>query len=306
MKFDHYSFFMIVLLITNTSPKEYHLITSNGHPSQDPYLTFSSKFKEQCISICGTTRKCHSYTIKQTSSNQFECQFYDRATMREDLVRVSHQIRYYINARDCDDWYNIGARASGVYKVNWMGRVSKNIRCNMEIEGGGWIVFHRRYQPITLDFQRPWNDYKSGFGDPHREFWLGNDFIHEMTASGKHDFLAYAKNYTGETEISRYGDFYIENEIGNYTIHFNETLLAGMASLTGERNLNGKKFHTYDRDHGSICISTYLHGPFWFKDCTWLDPNRPDYLRWNHYTGNNDLIQEIQLMFKATGGPLLP
>ena len=152
---------VLILLATDSSQNKYHLITSNGRPSQDPYFTFSSKFKEQCISVCGTTRKCHSYTIKQTSTNQFECQFYDSATEKKDLI-VSTGVNYYINARDCKDWYTLGVRTSGVYTVNWMGRELKEVRCNMEIDGGGWIVFQRRYSPLALDFQLPWNDYKTG------------------------------------------------------------------------------------------------------------------------------------------------
>ena len=193
--------FIIILLLNNSAQKEYYLVSSNGHPSEKPYFTFSSKFKEQCISICGTTRKCYSYTIKRiTDTNIYECQFYDIQTWQS--LDASNGVHYYfINARDCKDWYTLGARTSGVYKVNWMGRFMKDIRCNMEIEGGGWIVFQRRFKPLALDFQRNWESYKSGFGDPDQEFWLGNEFVHEMTSSGNNDILVYGKKDNGQTDF---------------------------------------------------------------------------------------------------------
>ena len=139
-----------------------------------------------------------------------------------------------------------------------------------------------------------------GFGDPRKEFWLGNDFIHEMTSriGVKHNLLVYAKQYTGETEISKYGSFYIENESQDYTIHFNDTLLAGVQTFSGEKNLNGMKFHTSDRMHGSFCNG--LNGPFWLASCSFLDPHRPTHIRWRQWVGEDDKIQEIQLMFKVT------
>ena len=287
--------FIILLLLNNSAQKEYHLVTSNGHPSETPYFTFSSKFKEQCISICGTTRKCYSYTIKEiTDTDQYECQFYDIQTWQS--LDASTGVKYYfINAKDCKDWYTLGARGSGVYKINWRGYF-KDVRCNMEIEGGGWIVFQRRFKPLALNFQRNWESYKSGFGDLHQEFWLGNEFVHEMTSSGNHYILVYGKKDNGETEISKYGSFYIENESGNYAIHFNTNLLAGVHSFytsTGYANTVGQPFLTMES--GSVCVND--HGPSWFKACAFICPNKSQWIRWSQFS--NAGLQEIQMMFKA-------
>lgn len=44
-------------------------------------------------------------------------------------------------------------------------------------------VIHRRddYGVPAENFNRDWNDYKNGFGDPSKEFWLGNENIYMLT-----------------------------------------------------------------------------------------------------------------------------
>ena len=51
--------------------------------------------------------------------------------------------------------------------------------CDLQTEGGGWMVFQVRDDVDPKEnFMRNWEDYKVGFGDFDREFWLGNSFSH--------------------------------------------------------------------------------------------------------------------------------
>ncbi len=69
-----------------------------------------------------------------------------------------------------------GASRSGVYLIHPpnLAQGPWRVYCDLEAEGGGWMVFQMRddVQPRE-NFMRGWEDYKVGFGDFDREFWLG-------------------------------------------------------------------------------------------------------------------------------------
>ena len=75
-----------------------------------------------------------------------------------------------------------GARKSGVYLIHPpnLAQGPWRVYCDLESEGGGWIVFQVRDDVEPKEnFMRGWEDYKVGFGDFDREFWLGETQGHE-------------------------------------------------------------------------------------------------------------------------------
>ena len=172
----------------------------------------------------------------------------------------------------------------------------------MEIDGGGWTVFQRRFKPHTQNFDLNWDSYKHGFGDVYKEFWLGNDLIHEITSSKPHYILVFGRKADGETAVSKYGSFYIENDSESFKIHFNDTVLTNAESLTmsdyNKGDLDGMKFSTKERDNDlkiDDCAATL--GAFWHNECSDINPNKNEGIIW--YTFNKmDGLEEIEIMFK--------
>ena len=58
-----------------------------------------------------------------------------------------------------------------------------------------------------MNFSRTWNDYKDGFGDLDKEFWLGNDNIYELTRSGDMKLRVKLEAHNGTTAWAEYDTF---------------------------------------------------------------------------------------------------
>ncbi|KAK9410171.1 ryncolin-3-like [Crotalus adamanteus] len=87
-------------------------------------------------------------------------------------------------ARNCKDLLERGETLTGWYRIYPTKGNPMLVFCDMETDGGGWLLFQRR-QDGSVNFYRDWKSYKKGFGRQGSEFWLGNDKIHLLTSSGK-------------------------------------------------------------------------------------------------------------------------
>ena len=168
-------------------------------------------------------------------------------------------------ARDCAELFSAGFKESGVYTVNPTKRSSFDVYCDMKTDGGGWTVFHKRFNGF-VGFYRGWDEYKNGFGDLKGEFWLGNEKIHQLTEIPSQ--LRVEINTTSNGyRYAKYSNFTVTNEASNYT------LFIGFYSGTATDQLtyhNEMAFTTKDRDNDKQksynCAVTYRAG-WWFKSC---------------------------------------
>nr|XP_053650555.1 ficolin-1-like [Cherax quadricarinatus] len=83
-----------------------------------------------------------------------------------------------------------------------------------------WTVFlARQRQTPQENFNRPWQDYKTGFGDPSGEYWLGNDNLHALTSGGRRYRLkVIATNLQGEQHSAEWETFKVANEANKYKL----------------------------------------------------------------------------------------
>ncbi|KPL98102.1 fibroleukin-like protein [Sarcoptes scabiei] len=164
--------------------------------------------------------------------------------------------------RSCDEIRKNGGNCNGVYVILTKVVSLKHVYCHMEQHNDvGWIILLRRgrfatksFSPSTqqssynhyyrhqnnnnnnspnsnnmvrmrhsLDFNQNYDHYRSGFGDMHTgEFWIGLDFIHQITYNEPHllqiDLLDYQDQFISMVydgfRIGGYKDgfrFYINN-----------------------------------------------------------------------------------------------
>ncbi|KAG9468215.1 hypothetical protein GDO78_023242 [Eleutherodactylus coqui] len=168
--------------------------------------------------------------------------------------------------RNCKELRDQGTILTGWYKIYPDGKIPLTVLCDMDTDGGGWIVFQRRYDG-SVNFFREWNDYKRGFGSQLSEFWLGNDNIHRLTSSGTHKLRFDLTDFEDKHTFAAYASFSLSGEADKYKLHLGK-FLGGSAgdSLTYHNNC---PFTTKDSDndaHSKNCATLYK-GAWWYAGC---------------------------------------
>ncbi|XP_069503192.1 ficolin-1-like [Ambystoma mexicanum] len=169
-------------------------------------------------------------------------------------------------AKDCKELFRKGVLLSGWYTIYPSGCQAMSVLCDMDTDGGGWIVFQRRVDG-SVDFFRDWISYKKGFGNQLSEFWLGNDNIHSLTSGGKFELRIDLMDFEKEHYFAKYTSFKILSEKDNYKLILGE-FVGGNAGDSLTRHNEGL-FSTKDRDNdrlGWSCAETFK-GAWWYTDC---------------------------------------
>ncbi|XP_073500743.1 ficolin-1-like [Phyllobates terribilis] len=183
-------------------------------------------------------------------------------------------------SRNCKELRQQGNFLSGWYKIYPDGENPLTVLCDMDTDGGGWIVFQRRYDG-SVNFFREWKDYKQGFGSQLSEFWLGNENIHRLTSSGTHEFRVDLTDFENNISFAAYASFAVSGEGDNYKLHIG-AFTGGNAgdSLTYH---NDRPFSTKDRDNDDFpenCAGRFK-GAWWYGGCHNSNLNA-QYLRGKH------------------------
>uniref|UniRef100_A0A182F3K2 Fibrinogen C-terminal domain-containing protein n=1 Tax=Anopheles albimanus TaxID=7167 RepID=A0A182F3K2_ANOAL len=129
---------------------------------------------------------------------------------------------------------------------------------------GGWIVIQHRFDG-SVDFYQSWDQYRDGFGEPGKEYWLGLENIHQLTSARKHELIIEMKDFEGNYAYARYNAFQVGSEGEDYKLK-----ALGSYSGTAEDGLTlnkGAKFSTNDRDNdgnSAYHFAVYCEGGWWY------------------------------------------
>jgi len=242
----------------------------------DEIVDISQRNDAKCFSICSSRKQCRSFLVEDNYP-VFKCRFYNVTIHLLTLVpgdsgMTFHSVHYPI-FRDCVDWYNAGARETGVYQITLPGG-PKQVRCNMDVDGGGWLVFQHRFNG-SVDFDKEWQHYKIGIGSVDGEFWLGNDLLHYLTTVHESEIYIHAGRFNGETRFSKYSSFRVDSEENKYRLYL-ATVFDGINSLS-QNNLMNFTTVLSDNDNNNryncAKIGGFARGGFWYKHCTEFFPN---------------------------------
>uniref|UniRef100_A0A336M4T3 CSON012158 protein n=1 Tax=Culicoides sonorensis TaxID=179676 RepID=A0A336M4T3_CULSO len=179
-----------------------------------------------------------------------------------------------IKGYSCVDLLNAGMRQSGVYYLQIRGTTYWFLKvfCEQEIADGGWTVIQRRddFGEPRENFNRDWADYKNGFGDPAKEFWLGNENIYMLTNNEDYSLRLELEDFEGNKRYAQYAHFKIHSEADYYKLEID-----GYEGNAGDSlndpwyGSNNSPFSTYNRDNdrSSLNCASMLKGGWWWKSC---------------------------------------
>ncbi|XP_034963183.2 tenascin-X isoform X7 [Zootoca vivipara] len=174
--------------------------------------------------------------------------------------------------RDCAEESQNGPGTSRVRTIYLGGNQDRPLQvyCDMETDGGGWIVFQRRMNGET-NFWRNWQEYATGFGNLTREFWLGNDALHQLTTSGDYE-LRVDLRAGNDSVYATYQNFRVDPPADHYRLH-----LGSYSGTAGDAFTyhSGSVFSTKDRDPNRVIIpcAVSYRGAWWYRNCHYANLN---------------------------------
>jgi len=204
-----------------------------------------------------------------------------------------------------------GGTGSGVYWVKPLdGQAGFFIWCDMDTDGGGWNVLQKRFDG-SVDFYRPWVDYKKGFGSVKGEYWLGLDRIHRMSKTMPHMLRITMESFDGLRKYGTWRTFMVDDEAHKYTLTARGFRDYGIGNSL--RYHSGRPFSTYDRDNDAWAnnCSSYFHGAWWYGACHNSNMNGRYYrypgkhprnyadgADWLTFKGHFESVKRVIMMFK--------
>ncbi|KAH3791950.1 hypothetical protein DPMN_145440 [Dreissena polymorpha] len=229
------------------------------------------------------------------------------STSNEILKNVSDDIirrqSKYISS--CD-----GVAVSGEYVINHTSyQYGMKVYCDVDSKNKGWLVIQRRMNG-SEDFNRSWADYKAGFGNVKGDFWLGNEFIYQLTKEKPRELRIDIEAFDGLKRYALYSAFSILSESRKYNLY-----VAGYNGDAGDslerdhNNHNNQPFSTFDVDNdrsSTTCCACKYEGGWWYRSCLNVNLNGKYFkesetvpykqgIHWYTFTGSTTSLKYVQM-----------
>ena len=161
-------------------------------------------------------------------------------------------------------------------------------RCDMDTDGGGWMVIQRRLPGGNVNFTRNWADYENGFGNLSGEFWYGLKNIHHLTTRDHVELrIDMVRESDGGTFSWTYQTFRVAGATDKYRLTIGEGQSQGQGPGAGNNAMayhNDQQFTTYDNDNDKYSRNCgYNKGGWWYNACYNANlngPHSPPGVRW--------------------------
>ncbi|KAK3100676.1 hypothetical protein FSP39_023646 [Pinctada imbricata] len=147
------------------------------------------------------------------------------------------------------------------------GKDPLNVYCDMDTDGGGWLVIQRR-RDGKENFYRSYHDYEVGFGNVTDELYIGNKNIHDITSRCTYKLKVILTDFQNNTKTVDYKSFSVGDSQSKYTLH-----VSGYSGDAGDSlafDHDGHAFSAPDADNDgakSVNCAQKHHGGYWYSNC---------------------------------------
>ena len=103
---------------------------------------------------------------------------------------------------------------------------TKQFYCEFRSNGvTAWTVIQRRGPYGSTQrylFNQDYQHYRGGFGNPAEEYWIGLNFIHQVTTSQKINLMVTMEKFNEETAFVIIRGFRLNDESNNYSFDYDD------------------------------------------------------------------------------------
>uniref|UniRef100_A0A8C7YKH1 Tenascin N n=1 Tax=Oryzias sinensis TaxID=183150 RepID=A0A8C7YKH1_9TELE len=209
---------------------------------------------------------------------------------------------------DCVQTMKNGNKRSGIYNIYINNDRDKPIEvyCDMDTDGGGWLVIQRRNSG-RLDFMKRWKQYIAGFGNMTDEFWLGNEKIYELTNTPTQYELRFDLGLGSERAYAVYDSFKIGTVKQKYKLAIGKYRGTAGDAMTYHQD---RAWTTVDSDNDIAlgnCALTH-RGAWWYKNChlanlngRWDDNRHSMGVNWKPWKGFETSLDFTEMKIRPAG-----
>ncbi|XP_055084550.1 tenascin-N isoform X2 [Periophthalmus magnuspinnatus] len=209
---------------------------------------------------------------------------------------------------DCTQIMKNGILKSGIYTIYINNDQSKPIEvyCDMDTDGGGWLVLQRRTIG-KLDFMKRWKQYIAGFGNMTEEFWLGLEKIYDLTNTPTQYEIRFDLGYGSERVYAVYDNFKIAPVKQKFKLTIGKYRGTAGDAMTYHQ---GRPWTTVDNDNDIAlgnCALTH-RGAWWYKNChlanlngKWGDNRHSTGVNWEPWKGHLESLDFTEMKIRPLG-----
>ncbi|NXN09557.1 FGL1L protein, partial [Indicator maculatus] len=192
--------------------------------------------------------------------------------------------------KDCSEIR--AASPSGVYVIQPTGLPPIVVNCDMSMAGGGWTVIQRNNHSTEITWAESWTTYKYGFGNVLAEYWLGTEYIHQISKQKVYQVRFVIWKTSNTTKFADYNLFYVEEESQGYRLRlgvYSGTAGDAMSSNSASSVHDNMKFSAKDRDQdtSSVNCASNHGGAWWYSGCYSAQLNVKGDIAWGSLCSGN-------------------